>query len=1852
MGICDNRHGKIDQETQSPLLNVFKEIMTREKDDPEKRNLLNEQREDKKRRQYSVSKNKSERRSIETINTEHRKRASHPYKISSTEQRAEFHNKSRSQSVPYQAEKKDSWWFWTFVSQQNTPPAKKSEDTCSCVSCALKKIVSSEYACIGCLLLLFTISIIIAFLVVFKSVPSADCKILECKECKGSPPGVGSTTPKCKECGIADSERLKRKIEMLSNKQMRKGFVGVDEFRKNENPEYNDVVSGQGVAGIAGVDFGPSFRELNSVDESEHKFADLSNVLDPDKNVVDLQSSEKLRDFYKKLVQTDAKIKMLTKKQTVDVAPYEDEDVQLSPERSRRSLKLYHYPTRYRVLRHRRSLFGKHQKVNETSIMKERAGNKTRSKRFGNESEEPTGFIIEKKKVLVQYKPDKKRIQPVKKCQHAPAGTHTHEKQMMHPFYKNTQRLDLLLDKFLNKNLPEIMKDPFGVDDFFRHDNLRKTCKHPKPHKNVNILGDGLIDQIPKPKFKFKSKADKLKKLDEGIIQSKNDMFKMLTPESTTQFVKDFYMHEVKMIGKEKKKIVTSSPSDFEVLLSVSTIMNPDIQKSSKSPRLNFKLEKPKSRLIDRVPNLRRLMQLEPGEEEENLGYEDFKEVLTDDMDNHDEMEKAGDRRRRDNDQPAPALKYQKFNPPQGVHNPNWKGAMPLYQDEINSVINKGEPASKPTDEIQEILEALQRKGRGLSDIEYVEDYLADKYDKLVQQAQAYSDYGVLDGKKESRNEKDSPTADTVTNHKIKLSADENFHKGGLLARFKRGRVPRVVTSNTARNRRRNNAVAKEDSAQTVSDSNSEGIRIQVCPTNLKGMEDSKIDIMKYVSQHVKCISEKPNMISKKPAVNINVGTAIYPHYIHSALASKYPNLGHITTKPNEDTTEFSKFTTDFSTTFKELDDLENAKELLNSITRGNRRLLATGSENFSDLRDYKDASGYSRSKEKYNKNGIDRFVDKLHMKKNFNLTNHEVIQNYIEGVTRQNIRLFSSPPPFDSGDLISEMYDSITEDMGTINADSDHISNFEVGLPDALVTINKSSVKFDSNDNFFGKMLLTVKDPEFGVQNFNLIFDVPLLINFKEELMMMSDNLNYPSVYNNQFEGFTDAPGDPLVTDIEAYPELFLNKTTSKRSKREAYVITPSNNDITKINTEKNLNVTDAPDYNISEVVRGVAKGAASNNSLAPKPVFLSLTAVNSNDTADLNSTLKGSRAINATVAVADNMTLSDFFSEVANWFAALEYGKDVKPRCNSGSILSDMLHILNNNSSNEANISTTDSAYPMYDSDMIENIGHRSRVLLAVNDLTANITEENKAVIEANVTKVTSASTADGNVFNRTTSKSPITALRSNATTIIKNQDKKTYPTPKQVTKQKIKAIVKRNADDSNLIFWNDIYDDEYGIQSDKMDKLDSAVRDKHSVKEKDFFKRSGRWVQNKIRKFANNLKINPHSEGVSSIHSDSLDVKERVARSVPHAKDHGWASYQQEHIFNEQTSRREPEEKDEIEEDYPDIDQKSLFAALSANMKEVCKKAAKAVQQTRSMDQIPDSLKRNGMPDDSKQGSITNALMQQLVRLLTELVDYQVQQKTCRKLPDDLRTFLEWLTYTKEEPDDPESQSDQLFKAPNQEDEELIEQLRDSPHEEKAELPDEMSLSDKQEAMDDRALYLENVHSVQRLLQEYDEMSNDDKSKMTGVKGYLEKQLDMLNRQLSAYDLYNFFEKHDDNDRKKRGIIITKQITTKHRPRRNLNRHKFIRNFGKKHTRTTAGSYHDEANQVTEEVNRKTDENANIMHSDSVKNAHHKLMKRNLKDVYYKAVAEAKKYSTAKNIQKKDEISRFSTSTVMHT
>ncbi|XP_013135896.1 PREDICTED: uncharacterized protein LOC106101276 [Papilio polytes] len=168
MGMSKKSNNNIlsDKETQSPMLKIFKDIMQREKNDSEKVNLIKiEKLENKKRKTYSGPLPKTDLRSCDSSSTE-RFKHSHGSKmpIQDLEQQMYKECNDRTQTIPYSAEKKDNWWFW-----KDAEKKKVADDTCSCVSCALKKVISSDYACIFCLSLVFAISVVVAF-VVFRSV--------------------------------------------------------------------------------------------------------------------------------------------------------------------------------------------------------------------------------------------------------------------------------------------------------------------------------------------------------------------------------------------------------------------------------------------------------------------------------------------------------------------------------------------------------------------------------------------------------------------------------------------------------------------------------------------------------------------------------------------------------------------------------------------------------------------------------------------------------------------------------------------------------------------------------------------------------------------------------------------------------------------------------------------------------------------------------------------------------------------------------------------------------------------------------------------------------------------------------------------------------------------------------------------------------------------------------------------------------------------------------------------------------------------------------------------------------------------------------------------------------------------------------------------------------------------------------------------------------------------------------------------------------------------------------------------------------------------------------------------------
>lgn len=115
------------------------------------------------------------------------------------------------------------------------------------------------------------------------------------------------------------------------------------------------------------------------------------------------------------------------------------------------------------------------------------------------------------------------------------------------------------------------------------------------------------------------------------------------------------------------------------------------------------------------------------------------------------------------------------------IHNPNWKGPMPLYPDEITQMTIKGQDENnnveipiRSRDTAPETDDAEPIR----TDVEYVEDYLHNGYERLVELAQAYSDYGVLNKKKDSiADKKDGDKEHKLDNRKVDKSM-KSFKRG------------------------------------------------------------------------------------------------------------------------------------------------------------------------------------------------------------------------------------------------------------------------------------------------------------------------------------------------------------------------------------------------------------------------------------------------------------------------------------------------------------------------------------------------------------------------------------------------------------------------------------------------------------------------------------------------------------------------------------------------------------------------------------------------------------------------------------------------------------------------------------------------------------------------------------------------------------------------------------------------------------------------------------------------------------------------------------------------------------------
>lgn len=321
-------------------------------------------------------------------------------------------------------------------------------------------------------------------------------------------------------------------------------------------------------------------------------------------------------DFYKKLVQTDAAIRSLRKSfnensyvnnfdsnsnfnnlninvdldNNGDVDNNDDPNRSIDiiyPDRSKRSIK--NNPNHLFNFKRRKP--ATQSKINNGKLITKSTVNMTdnkhplktkssRKKRYDNFTD--GSFLIEKNKVIIQYKPNRK----VAKCSHAPKDSKSHEIQLNHPFYKNTQRLDELLNQFMyNKKMPDFPSDQFDIFD------QNKKCKHPSNNEIILVKDDYIskdYDSAQKVQQKDEDHNKKYRYLTSGL-QVETEKVTLEKDKIDQATISDYTTPKVTMKVKNAKdtrnafdndvfeksdgveKERRSSTSGFDILLSIST---------------------------------------------------------------------------------------------------------------------------------------------------------------------------------------------------------------------------------------------------------------------------------------------------------------------------------------------------------------------------------------------------------------------------------------------------------------------------------------------------------------------------------------------------------------------------------------------------------------------------------------------------------------------------------------------------------------------------------------------------------------------------------------------------------------------------------------------------------------------------------------------------------------------------------------------------------------------------------------------------------------------------------------------------------------------------------------------------------------------------------------------------------------------------------------------------------------------------------------------------------------------------------------------------------------------------------
>ncbi|CAH2056519.1 unnamed protein product, partial [Iphiclides podalirius] len=194
-------------------------------------------------------------------------------------------------------------------------------------------------------------------------------------------------------------------------------------------------------------------------------------------------------------------------------------------------------------------------------------------------NKQPAGIIIEKKKVMVQYAPvERKRNFP--KCSHTPKESKSHEKQLKHPFYKNSQRLDELLDQLLENKIDKVISSPLNLG-FLIGD--REKCKHSKqeqeetPRLDYDLQKQDALN--PTEASEDENKFTSAENTDVNLDSAPEDIFKLSeikrqnpNSDAKSSLIDKEELHKDENDERNRHSL-RSTTSPYDVLLSVSTLM-------------------------------------------------------------------------------------------------------------------------------------------------------------------------------------------------------------------------------------------------------------------------------------------------------------------------------------------------------------------------------------------------------------------------------------------------------------------------------------------------------------------------------------------------------------------------------------------------------------------------------------------------------------------------------------------------------------------------------------------------------------------------------------------------------------------------------------------------------------------------------------------------------------------------------------------------------------------------------------------------------------------------------------------------------------------------------------------------------------------------------------------------------------------------------------------------------------------------------------------------------------------------------------------------------------------------------